>query len=450
MSEIGSFSWIDGAVVLGFLVLVTLVGRALSGRQKDLGDFFLGGKRLPWWAVSASIIATEISAVTYISLPSIVYRESGDFTYLQIALFGYVLSRVLVGTLLVPAYYRGDLFSPYDLVGQRLGEPARRVATGLFSLGGVLAQSSRVYLTAIVLHVLLVSELERFEAATGLRPLWTAVAVVVTVAVLWTWMGGVATVIWTDAMLFLSFVFGALATLWVLSARLEGGLGGALAGAWDAGKLRLLDVSLDPTQPYTLWAALLGASIGGIGAFGTDQLVAQRLFCCASARDARRAIISSSLGVLLTMLVMVVGVGLWAYYQQFPLAGASAQAIAERPDRIVPLFVREVMPVGLKGLVVAGALAAAISSLDSILSAPLANEPVDHQAQRRSARGRRPAAALVERSGRGLGPGPRSGLGADGNGSAAVLGSARSGAGDGRLHWGSPVGGCAAGATRRA
>ncbi len=356
-------------VVFAFLALVTIAGRILSGRQEDLGDFFLGGRRLPWWAVSASIIATEISAVTYISLPSIVFREGGDFSYLQIALFGYVISRILVGFLLVPAYYSGELLSPYDLVGKRLGEPARRVTTGLFSLGGVLAQSARVYLTAIVLHVLLAAELEWFEEVTGLPPLWVAVAVIVVVAVFWTWMGGVATVIWTDAMLFLSFVFGALATLWVLGTQLDGGVGGALDAAWSAGKLSLLDLSFDPTEPYTLWAALLGASIGGIGAFGTDQLVAQRLFCCASAGDARRAIIGSSLGVLLTMLVMVVGVGLWAYYQQFPMSGPAADLIAERPDRILPLFVREVMPIGLKGLVVAGALAAAISSLDSILSA---------------------------------------------------------------------------------
>lgn len=363
------FTALDWAVVAGVLGATTWVGRRRAGRQDSLRDFFLGGRRLPWYAVSASIVATEISAITYVSLPSVVFREGGNLTYLQLGLVGSFLARCVVGYVLVPAYYERELYSPYDYMGRRLGEGVRRLATGLFALGGVLGQSARVYLTALVLHVLLAPELAWLEASLGIDPLVSAVAAIAAVALLWTLLGGIAAVVWTDAILFLSFLLGVGVLLAVLEGRLEGGLPEALQAAHAAGKLQLLDFDPDPTRAYTFWAALFATTWTGVGAFGTDQLMAQRIFCCRGPREARRAVIASILGMGVTAGVAVVGIGLWAFYAQHPLGGEALAAVGAQPDRILPLFVREVVPVGLRGLVVAGVFAAAVSSLDSILAA---------------------------------------------------------------------------------
>ncbi|MCY3907520.1 MAG: hypothetical protein OXF63_09765, partial [Anaerolineaceae bacterium] len=285
----GSFGPLDWLILAALFAAITVMARSLSRRQKTERDYFGGARNLPWYAVAASLVATEISAVTYISLPSIVHRPGGDLTYLQIGLFGYLAARLLVAWLLVPAYYRYDVMSPYDLIERRLGPAGasvRRTATGMFWLGGVLAQSARVYLSAVVLGVLLHRELGWLEGRTGMPPHVAAVAAVVVIAVVWTWLGGIAAVVWTDVVLFLLFVAGVAVSLGVVAWELEAGMAPAVAAAWSAGKFTLFDLSASLTVPYTLWAALIGATIGGVAAFGTDQLMAQRLFCCRSARDA--------------------------------------------------------------------------------------------------------------------------------------------------------------------
>ncbi len=368
----GSFGLADWLILLALFAAITVMARSLSRRQKTERDYFGGARNLPWYAVAASLVATEISAVTYISLPSIVHRPGGDLTYLQIGLFGYLAARLLVAWLLVPAYYRYDVMSPYDLIERRLGTAGasvRRTATGMFWLGGVLAQSARVYLSAVVVGVLLHRELGWLERTTGVPPHVAAVAAVVVIAVVWTWLGGIAAVVWTDVVLFLLFVAGVAVSLGVVAWELEAGMAPALAAAWSEGKFTLFDLSASLTAPYTLWAALIGATIGGVAAFGTDQLMAQRLFCCRSARDAQLAVTVSGVSVLVSLSFAFVGIGLWAYYEQVPLAGVAAEIVAEQPDRIFAVFAVEAVAVGLKALVVAGALAAAVSSLDSILAA---------------------------------------------------------------------------------
>ncbi len=368
----GGFGPLDWLILAALLVGLTLLSRSLSRRQKTERDYFAGSRNLPWPAVAASLVATEISAVTYISLPSIVQRPGGNLTYLQIGLFGYIAARLLVARFLLPAYYRHDVMSPYDLIERRLGDSGaavRKTATGLFWLGGVLAQSARVYLSAVVLAVLLHRELGWLERTTGVPPHVAAVAAVVVIAVVWTWLGGIAAVVWTDAVLFLLFLVGAAVTLGVVVREIEAGVSSTLSAAWAAGKFTLFDLTPSLSVPYTLWAALIGATIGGVAAFGTDQLMAQRLFCCRSARDARLAVAASGVSVLVSFLFALVGIGLWAYYEQAPLQGAAAQIVAEQPDRIFAVFAVEAVAAGLKALVVAGALAAAVSSLDSILAA---------------------------------------------------------------------------------
>ncbi|MCH2104555.1 MAG: hypothetical protein MK297_11155 [Planctomycetes bacterium] len=365
----GSFGALDWGGVGALLLITTWIGHRAAGRQESLRDFFLGGRRLPWYAVAASIVATEISAVTFISLPSVVAREGGDWTYLQIGLFGSLFARGLIAWLLVPAYYEREVFSPYDYMGAKLGEGVRRAATALFALGGILGQSARVYLTAVVLEVLLAEELAWVSLQTGASPLAAAVAVITLVAMAWTLMGGIATVVWTDAVLFLLFLAGIGAALWTVSGTVEGGLAAVLESGWSAGKMRLFDLRFDLSAPYTLWAAVIASTWGGVGFYGTDQLLAQRLLCCQDVRAARRAVLASYAAILVTALVAVVGVALWAHYQEHAMSAAAQGLYEEKADRLFPIFVVEVVPHGLKGLIVAGALAAAISSLDSIVAA---------------------------------------------------------------------------------
>ncbi|MEM7309935.1 MAG: hypothetical protein AAF682_24890 [Planctomycetota bacterium] len=366
MSGFGAVDW---AVVGGFLALTTLLGERLAGRQATLRDYFLGGRRLPWWAVAGSIVATEVSAITFVSLPFVVFRDGGDLTYLQLGVFGLLIARLIVGYALVPRYFERELYSPYDLVGERLGVGARRAASALFSAGGVLAQASRVYLTAVVLEVLLHGELAALEQRVGVPPLAASVAAIGAVSVVWTWLGGMATVIWTDAMLFVVFLVGIAISIATATAGVDGGAAEVLATARDAGKLRLLDFDTDPAKAYTFWAALFAYTIWGVGAFGTDQLLAQRLFCCRDARDARRAIVASNAALVVTALAALLGMALFAYYQAHPLEGEALALYEEKGDRIFPIFILEAVPTGLRGLIVAGVFAAAISSLDSILAA---------------------------------------------------------------------------------
>lgn len=372
----GGFTLVDWLVVAAVMALVTWIGHRLTGRQESLRDFYLGGRRLPWYAVSASIIATEISAVTFFAVPSMVWREGGSLQYLQIGLFSALVARLIVAFVLTPAYYEREIYSPYDFMGDRLGRGVRRMTTGLFMVGGILAQASRVYITAVIIEVLAREQLAAVESATGIPPLAGAILAISIVATAWTWIGGVATVVWTDALLFLMFIGGIGALLAVMHGAIPGGLGAAVELAKDSGQLSLLPegwgsggIVAALTTPYGAASVLVGASWGLVGPYGTDQLMAQRMLACADKRQAQLAVLGSYLSVVVVALAFFVGVGLIGYYEHHAMSAGAQALVAEKPDRVLPVFVREVLPVGLRGLVLAAAFAAAISSLDSILAA---------------------------------------------------------------------------------
>lgn len=384
------FTWIDWLVVFAVLALTTWLGVLKAGRQATIRDFFLGGRKLPWWAVSGSIVATEISALTFVSVPWVVFQPGGNLTYLQLGLFGSVIARVIVGFLLVPAYYEREVYSPYDYMGNRLGERVRSMTTALFVLGGVLGQSARIYLTGLVISVVMRDELAAIAGRFGGNELAWAIAIMALISIVWTLLGGMTTVIWTDVMLFGAFFAGAAVVVATVAWRLDGGLSQlfregwaattsgvpwaawgapATSGAW--GKFTLFDLSTDPRATYTLWTAIIAATWGGVGAYGTDQLMAQRMFCCRGPADARKAIIGSAVSQIVTILVSLAGVGLFVFYQHHVPSDAAQALLADRADgdRIFPVFVVEVVPVGLKGLILAAIFAAAISSVMGILTA---------------------------------------------------------------------------------
>ncbi len=350
------FLALDWAVLAVYLLLTTWIGHALRGRQSTMKDFFLAGRSLPWPAVCGSIIATEISAITFVGVPGMVFAAGGDFTYLQWGL-GSLLARVIVGVWFVRVFYERGIYSPYDYMQQRLGPGARTFTTMLFFVGSILGQSVRLLVTALILWTV-----------TGLSFEWCIVIIGV-FAVLWTLMGGMTTVIWTDVIQFFVFIGSGVAAFFVLLASLDGGFAGFVESAAAAGKLRVLDLSTNPDVQFTLWVGLLAMPFQNLAAFGTDQLNAQRMFCCRSAADASKAIIASSISLLVTALMLAVGAALYVYYQQHPPSAAEAALFLKDADSVFPVWITTVLPPGLSGLVLAGAFAAAISSLDSALAA---------------------------------------------------------------------------------
>lgn len=366
-----SFHPIDWVVLVGYMLLVSVLGVMLAGKQKDIKDFFRGGDKLPWYAVSASLIATTISAVTFVGVPAVAFV--GDMTYLQLGIIAGLISRVFISFILVPAYYEKRIYSPYDYMGDKLGGGAKGVTTALFTLGGLLAQSARVYLTALVLTLVMADQLEWVKSWSGLSPLATSIILIGIIAITWTMLGGIATVVWTDALLFVVFVTGGIAALWVILAGLPGGLSEFIevGSAADKFKVFNIDEAFSLTEPYTLAAAGFAVVIGNIGVYGTDQLLAQRIFCCKDKKNAQLAMLSSYTAELVTTLMLLVGVGLFVFYTANPelLSGKFAALVAEENDKIFPAFILEQMPVGITGLVIAGIFAAAISSLTSILAA---------------------------------------------------------------------------------
>ncbi len=370
----GHFTPLDWAVLVGYLALVSVLGVKLAGKQEDMEDFFRGGNKLPWYAVSASLIATTISAVTFVGVPAVAFNpDGGNLTYLQLGIIAGLISRFFIAYVLVPAYYEKRVYSPYDYMGDKLGDGAKGVTTALFTLGGLLAQSARVYLTALVLTLVMADQLDWIKSWTGLSPLASSIVIIGIIAVLWTMLGGIATVVWTDALLFLVFVVGGLSALYVVVSALPGGWGEFVEVGGAAEKFTLFDFSkaFSLTEPYTLAAAGFAVVVGNIGSYGTDQLLAQRIFCCKTQRDARWAMISSYASEAIVLVMLLVGVGLFVFYTAFPekLVGESALLLAKENDKAFPIFILQQMPIGVTGLVIAGIFAAAVSSLTSILAA---------------------------------------------------------------------------------
>ncbi len=360
------FPALDWVIVALYFVGTTILGAKLAGKQATIRDFFLGGRTLPWWAVALSIVSTEISAVTFVAVPAFVFAPGGDFTYWQHGLIGALLARLIVARVLVPAYYEREIYSPYDYMGQRLGPAVKKVVTGLFCLGGTLSQSARVYLTAVVLEVALGPEVFAPLEAYGIPSEVQSVTIITIVAVVWTLMGGMATVIWTDVLMFGVFVIGALVALFTVVAHLDGGFAELFRVGYDAGKFHLIDASTDVTKANTIWAATIASTLFMVGQFGTDQLMAQRIFCCRGPKEAGKAVVASWVGQGCTLIVLLVGVALYAYHRHHPLAGDSLAAYQKENTRLFPMFIVDVIPTGLTGLIIAGIFAAAISGLDSI------------------------------------------------------------------------------------
>jgi len=364
---VAQFNWMSWVVIGLYLAGSTWLGHYMAGKQATMKDFFLGGRQLPWPAVSGSIIATEISAMTIVAVPAYLWVETGNMSYGILAI-GNILGRILVGLYFVPAWYQREIYSPYDYIGHQIGMTGQRTASALFMIGGILAQSTRVLLTAIVLEVM-----------TGLS-VYFCILLVGAVAILWTFMGGITTVIWTDVVQFFVFVFTAVVTVIIVALKIHDygiPFSDIWTTAWDQGKMVIVNPDpwfhIDPREHFTLLTGLIAVSIGGLAAYGTDQMMVQRAFCCKGPKEAFKAIAWSSVGQFIVFATLLAGVALWYFYQVAEIPGVpmpeELEQINENSNRLVPVFVKYRVHWFIGGLIVAGIFAAAISSLDSILAA---------------------------------------------------------------------------------
>ncbi|MEJ5277208.1 MAG: sodium/solute symporter, partial [Thermogemmata sp.] len=349
-----TLSWWDGAVVVVYAAATLGVGLSFGRRQQSSQQYFLGGRRFPAVLLLISIVATETSTVTFLSVPGLAYRAGGNLTFLQLAL-GLILGRMVVAWLLVPLYFTGQFISAYEVLQTRFGPAVQRGAAGLFLVTRTLADGLRLFLTALLLQHL---------AGWELVP---SILVLSVATLLYTGLGGMRAVVWTDVLQWCIYIGGAVLALGLLLAEAEGGLGGWSATAASAGKLQLWDVRWDWREPYTLWAGILGGAFLTMGTHGADQLTVQRLLCAGSVRAARWALIGSGLVVAVQFgLFLLIGVSLAVVQQQGRWEVPAA--VAERADAVFGYYIVHGLPVGVVGLLVAAVLAAAMSTLSSSLN----------------------------------------------------------------------------------
>lgn len=358
---------LDFAVIAIYFVGVAGFGLRAGGRQKSTTDYFLGSRNLPWWAVCFSVVATETSTLTVISVPAVAYL--GTLTFLQLT-FGYLLGRILVALYFLPRYFEGELSTAYAYLGERFGDRLRGTASVTFLITRLLADGVRLFATAIPLRVI--------AQSAGLDVSYFEITVVIgVVTILYTLVGGIRAVVWMDVVQMGVYVGGALGAAAVLLGQVPDGW---WATAVAAGKTEVIDLGAGSsfgawlTEPYAFVTAVIGGAVFSMASHGTDQLIVQRLLTCRSLADSRKALVVSGVVVILQFaLFLGVGLLLWAHYE-----GASlAELGLSKPDEIFPMFIIEGLPPGVSGLVLAGVVAAAMSTLSSSLNSLASSTMLD-------------------------------------------------------------------------
>ena len=349
---------LDLFIIAIYLVGITLFGLRFRKQQRSLRDYFLADRNIPWWAIALSIVAAETSTLTIISIPGLAYDTNLGF--LQVVL-GYLVARVIISILFIPHYFRGEMFTAYQLIERRFGPRLRSLTAGLFLLTRAAAEGVRVFAVSIVVGI-----------AIGTGDI-ASIAIITVLTLIYTFEGGMAAVIWTDVVQMAIYVGGTLVGFFTLLHLVPGGWGTIhdLAGA--AGKFRIFDFSPQFSKTYTFWAGLIGGTFLTTASHGTDQLMVQRLLSARNARQSQVALLSSGIAILFQFaLFLLVGVMLFVFYHAFPPAAPFG-----RSDRIFPTFIVTEMPHGLSGLMVAAILAAAMSNLSAALNSLSSSSIVD-------------------------------------------------------------------------
>ena len=265
---------LDLAIIAFYLVGITLFGLRFRKRHRTLRDYFLAGRDIPWWAIALSIVAAETSTLTIISIPGLAYDT--NLTFLQVVM-GYVIGRVVISFLLLPHYFRGDLYTAYELIERRFGRELRSLTAGLFLLTRTAAEGVRVYAVSIVVAIAL---------GTGEV---SSIAIITVLTLIYTFEGGLAAVIWTDVVQTVIYVAGTLIGLWTILHLVPGGWPAIHVAAASAGKLRVFDFTPSLWIPYTFWAGVIGGTAFTTASHGTDQLFVQRLLAARGQKQAALA-----------------------------------------------------------------------------------------------------------------------------------------------------------------
>jgi solute:Na+ symporter, SSS family len=349
-------NWLDGLIILSYLVAITLFGVSFRKKQQSLHTYFLGGQNIPTWALSLSIVATETSTLTIIGTPAISF--AGDMSFLQLVM-GYLVGRVFICLILIPSYFKGQMYTAYELMQRRFGATIKHATASMFLITRALAEGVRVFAIATVVSVVL---------ATG--DVWS-ILIISALTLIYTFEGGLTAVIWTDVIQLFIYIGGTLVAFFVILGLIPGGWHGVMANAGH--KLVLWNFSFDYRITYTFWAGVIGGAFLNTASHGVDQLIVQRLLAARNKRESRIALLGSGLLVFFQFtLFMLVGIMLFSFYLYHP-----EETVPAVRDRIFPSFIVRHLPHGVSGLMIAAILAAAMSNLSSALNSLASTTVVD-------------------------------------------------------------------------
>jgi solute:Na+ symporter, SSS family len=340
---------LDTAIVVAYLLGTMLLGIWLGRGQKTNRDYFLGGHQLPTWSLLLSIVATETSTVTFLSVPGKSYVAGGNFSFLQLAL-GYIVGRLAIVVFLLPGYFRGEMLSAYQVLEQRFGLSTRRLASLVFLVTRNIADGLRLFLSAWALNI-----------AVGLD-IMTCIIVMTIVTAIYSCAGGVRSVVWNDCIQFAVYMAGAFATIWLIITLLPGGWSQLVEFGTSTGRLKMFDFEMSLTKPgITFWSGLLGGAFLSLATHGVDQMIVQRYLCAKNRVSASWALALSGLIVFAQFAIfLLIGVALAAFYANFETLAAPTKG-----DEAFMTFVVGHMSAGLRGLILAAVLAATMSNLAS-------------------------------------------------------------------------------------
>ncbi len=351
---------LDLAIIVIYLVGVTLFGIAFRRGQSSIRDYFLGGRTAPWWALALSIVATETSTLTIIGTPALAF--AGDLTFLQLVL-GYLVGRVVIVLLFLPHYFRGEYYTAYQLMERRFGAKVKAAAASTFLLTRGLAEGVRIAAIALVVGAAL---------GTGER---ASVLVIMALVLVYTFEGGMKAVIWTDVAQFVLYFFGSLAGFFLLLHKIPGGWESVVLAASATNKFRIFDFSfslVNPAKTYTFWSGVIGGGFLTMATHGTDQTIVQRLLAAKSERESKMALLGSGVVILFQFaLFLVLGVMLYAWH------GAPVIHPGQSYDGVFPDFIVTVMPSGMRGIMIAAIVAVAMSNASGSLNSLAASSVMD-------------------------------------------------------------------------
>jgi solute:Na+ symporter, SSS family len=353
---------VDLVTIAAYLIAITWFGAHFRKSQRNLKDYFLGGRNAPWWAIALSIVSAETSTLTVIGTPALSF--AGNFEFLQLVL-GYLLARIVICVLFLPNYFRGEMFTAYELMRRRFGDRIRRLTAGTFLLLRALAEGVRVFALSIVISIVL---------GTGEV---VSILAIVCLTLFYTFEGGMTAVIWTDAVQMFLYVGGAILSFWVILHQIPGGWPHVAAFAGAAHKFQMFDFRFSWTpaffaRSYSFWAGIIGGCFLTTASHGTEQLLVQRLLAARNERQSRTALLTSWLVIFFQFgLFLFIGVLLFVHYSDIRLPAP------EPPDSIYPKFVWNSLPAGAAGLVMAAILAAGMSNLSAALNALASTSVMD-------------------------------------------------------------------------